>query len=58
MSLLDLNLVFWDQMLMISLDHNTHTYICTTARSATQLPRAVTGINGNMALINLGFYTH
>jgi hypothetical protein len=42
-------------MLMISLDHNTHTYICTTARSATQLPRAVTGINGNMALIKLGF---
>jgi len=58
MSLLDLNLVFWNQMLMRSMHHNTHIYTCTTARSAMQLPRAVTGITGNMALVNLGFYTH
>jgi len=58
MSLLDLDLVFWNQMLMRSMHHNIYTYTCTIDRSAMQLPRAFIRAIGNMLLVNLGFYTH
>lgn len=57
MSLLDLNLVFWNQMLMSSMHYNTHTHTRTRARSATRLPQAVTGIIGNKVLANFDFHT-